>query len=177
MTVPYWIDHQLKRKSFIKKFNQLSLLIKLSANLQPNLIIYGDIKVVIIVIAPTIGSRKELVTPTSIPPFATTSASSPPEQDNPIPALRDDNLLKPCDLPAKYTVMNFATSDTAINIRAGTMNSGKSEISINAPTDTKNKAANMSLIGVANTLETACDFDSAINTPAKKAPAATDIPS
>lgn len=47
-------------------------------------------------------------------------------------------------------------------------------MSISAPTDTKNKAANISLIGVANTLETACDFDSAINTPAKKAPAATE---
>ena len=57
------------------------------------------------------------------------------------------------------------------------MKSGKRDTSINAPTDTKNKAANISLIGVASTLETACDFDSAINTPAKKAPAATEIPS
>ena len=57
------------------------------------------------------------------------------------------------------------------------MKSGKSDTSINAPTDTKNKAANISLIGVARTLETECDFDLAINTPAKKAPAATDIPS
>jgi hypothetical protein len=48
------------------------------------------------------------------------------------------------------------------------MKSGKSDTSINAPTDIKNKAANISLIGVASTLETACDFDSAINTPAKK---------
>jgi hypothetical protein len=36
----------------------------------------------IIVIAPTIGSRNEFVTPTSTPPFATTSASSPPEEDS-----------------------------------------------------------------------------------------------
>jgi hypothetical protein len=68
-------------------------LARLSANLQPNLIIYGEIKVVIIVIAPTIGSKKELVTPTSVPPFATTNASSPPEEDNPIPALSDDNFF------------------------------------------------------------------------------------
>jgi hypothetical protein len=48
---------------------------KLSANFQPNLMIHGDMNIVIIVIAPTIGSRKELVTPTSAPPIATTSAT------------------------------------------------------------------------------------------------------
>jgi hypothetical protein len=37
--------------------------------------------------------------------------------------------------------MNFAPSETPINIRAGIMKSGKSNTSINAPTDTKNKAA------------------------------------
>ena len=36
----------------------------------------------IIVIAPTIGSRNELVTPISTPAIATTSASSPPEEDS-----------------------------------------------------------------------------------------------
>jgi hypothetical protein len=41
------------------------------------LIIYGDIKVVIIVIALTIGSRKELVIPTSLLLLATTNVSSP----------------------------------------------------------------------------------------------------
>jgi hypothetical protein len=45
--------------------------------------------------APTIGSKKELVTPTSAPPFATTSASSPPQEESPIPVLREVNLLKP----------------------------------------------------------------------------------
>ena len=74
--------------------------------------------------APTMGKRNELVTPTSAPPFATTSASSPPEEDSPIPALREVNLLKPCNL-AKYTVKNFATSETVINIRAGIMKRGK----------------------------------------------------
>ncbi len=114
--------------------------------------------VVIIVIAPTIGSRKELVTPTSVPPFATTSANSPPEEDKPNPALRDVSLPKPWYFVAKKTVKNLAARDTATKTRAGTMNSGRRVISINAPTDTKNKAANISLIGVAKTLETECYF-------------------
>jgi hypothetical protein len=59
---------------------------------------------------------------------------------------------------ATYTVKNFAARDTTINTKAGTMNSGRRVISINAPTDTKNKAANISLIGVARTLETECYF-------------------
>jgi hypothetical protein len=42
--------------------------------------------VVIMVIAPIIGNRKEHVTPISPPPLATTRASSPPEEDNPIPS-------------------------------------------------------------------------------------------
>ena len=33
--------------------------------------------------------------------------------------------------------MNFAPSETSINIRAGIMKSGKSDTSINAPIDTK----------------------------------------
>jgi hypothetical protein len=147
-----------------------------SATFQPNLITYGDINVVIIVIAPTIGSKKEPVTPTSIPPFATTSASSPPEEDKPNAALSDVSLLKPWYFVAKKTVKNLAARDTATKTRAGTMKSRRRVTSIKAPTDTKNKAANISLSGVAKTLVTECDFDSAINTPAKKAPAATEIP-
>jgi hypothetical protein len=42
-----------------------------------------DMNVVIIVIVPTIGSITGLAAPTSIPPLATTSAISPPEEDNP----------------------------------------------------------------------------------------------
>ena len=127
---------------------------KASTNLHPNLIIYGEINVVIIVIAPTIGSRKELVTPTSPPPLATTSASSPPEEESPIPALREVNLLRPWSLDAKNTVKNFARSETITKTTAGTIKMGKRDISINAPTETKNNAANISLIGVANTRET-----------------------
>ena len=40
-------------------------------------------KVVIIVIEPTIGSINELETPTSTPPLATTWGSSPPDDDRP----------------------------------------------------------------------------------------------
>jgi hypothetical protein len=75
-------------------FSFLLLLTKFSANFQPNLMIYGDMNVVIILIAPTIGSRKELVTPTSVRPFATTSANAPPEEDKLIPALSEVNLMK-----------------------------------------------------------------------------------
>jgi hypothetical protein len=57
------------------------------------------------------------------------------------------------------------------------MNVGSRLISISAPIDMKNSAANMSLSGVASTTETECIFDSATKTPAKNAPAATDIPS
>ena len=127
---------------------------KFSTSFQPNLITYGDMNVVIIVIAPTIGSRNGLVTPTSAPPFATTSASSPPEEDKPNPALSDVSLLKPWYFVAKKTVKNFAARDTATKTRAGTMKSARRVISIKAPTDTKNKAANISLSGVTKTLVT-----------------------
>ncbi|HEY7226993.1 MAG TPA: hypothetical protein VH481_02590 [Nitrososphaeraceae archaeon] len=48
---------------------------------------------VIIVIVPIISSRKELVTPKSVPPLATTNANSPPEDDYPKPSLSADELL------------------------------------------------------------------------------------
>src|SRR5215212_5513658 len=132
-------------------------------------------KVVIIVIEPTIGNIKELVTPTSTPPLATTKASSPPDDDRPNAALSEVRRLIPCFLDDKNTVKNFAVIDITINTKAGTINVAKRRISINAPTDTKNIAANISLIGVAITLVTEWTFDSAINTPAKNAPVATDI--
>ena len=55
--------------------------------------------VVIIVIVPTIGRMKELVTPISVPPLATTNANSPPEEANPKPVLSAVNCtesLCPC---------------------------------------------------------------------------------
>jgi hypothetical protein len=57
--------------------------------------IYGVMNVVITVIVPTIGSRNELVTPTSEPPFAATRANSPPEEDKPKPVLKEVTMLRP----------------------------------------------------------------------------------
>ena len=54
--------------------------------------------VVMIVMVPTIGNMKELAAPTSIPPFATTNAISPPDEDNPTAARVEDSLLTPCNL-------------------------------------------------------------------------------
>ncbi len=133
--------------------------------------------VVIIVIVPTIGRMKELVTPISVPPLATTNANSPPEEANPKPVLSAVNVLNPCVLADIKTVRNFATKDITTNTITGTMKIGRSRMSISAPTETKNKAANISRIGVARTFVTECTLDSAINTPAKNAPVATDIPS
>ena len=107
-------------------------------------------KVVIIVIEPTIGSINELVTPISTPPLAMTRASSPPDDDRPNAALSEVRRQMPCVLDDKYTIKNFAAIDISVNTKADT-------------TDTKNIAANTSLIGVAMTLVTEWTFDSAIN--------------
>ena len=94
---------------------------------------------VIIVIVPIIGNKNELVEPpTSAPPLATTSASSPPEEDKPNADLSEVTRLIFCALAAIATVRNLADMDTIISIRAGTMNIGRTLISIKAPTDTKN---------------------------------------
>src|SRR5688572_5196159 len=143
---------------------------------QPALIKYGDRKVVIMVIDTTIGRIKALVAPTSAPPFAVTSASSPPDAESPKPALIEVFLLMPCILAAMYTVPNFAPNDVAIRMSAGIMNIGSSLTSMSAPTDTKNSAANMSFSGVVIILAIDWVFDSATRTPAKNAPAATDMP-
>ncbi len=50
---------------------------------------YGAMKVVMIVIVPTIGNMKDLVAPTSAPPLATTKASSPPEDADPNPNFKE----------------------------------------------------------------------------------------
>ena len=81
----------------------------LFAIFHPNFIIYGVMKVVIIVIVPTMGSKNELVEPpTSTPPLATTSASSPPEEDRPNADLSEVNRLIFCALDAITTVRNLA---------------------------------------------------------------------
>src|ERR687885_1221696 len=149
----------LNKLSRRKIFLYLSLLLfardsRASATFHPIFTIYGVMRVVIIVIDPTIGNINELVTPTSTPPLATTKASSPPDDDRPNPVLSEVCRLIPCVLDDKNTVKNFAAIDTPINTKAGTMNIARRRISINAPTDTKNIAANISLIGVAITLVT-----------------------
>ena len=54
--------------------------------------------VVMIVIVPIIGNMNGLAAPTSIPPFATTNAISPPDEDNPTAVRVEDRLLTPCSL-------------------------------------------------------------------------------
>ena len=64
---------------------------------------------VIIVIVPTIGSKNELVEPPTLtPPLATTSASSPPEEDRPNADLNEFSRLIFCALDAITTVRNLA---------------------------------------------------------------------
>jgi hypothetical protein len=60
------------------------------------LIKYGERKVEIIVIVPTIGKIKGLTTPISIPPFATIKDISPPlEEERLTPVSNAVVLLKP----------------------------------------------------------------------------------
>jgi hypothetical protein len=59
---------------------------------------------------------------------------------------------------------------------AGTIKIGINEISIKAPTEIKNMAPNISLRGIVTILATDALMDSATNTPARKAPVATDKP-
>jgi hypothetical protein len=51
--------------------------------------------VVMIVIAPIIGSKKALVTPVAAPAWAATKESSPPEDDKPKLALAEVSLSNP----------------------------------------------------------------------------------
>jgi len=58
--------------------------------------------------------------------------------------------------------------DKSIKITAKTIKPGIRVTSIRPPTHTKNNAENISLMGVAITLETTCTLDSATNTPLQK---------
>jgi hypothetical protein len=64
----------------------------------------------------------------------------------------------------------------AMRIAAGTIKIGINEISIRAPIEIKNMAPNISLRGIVIILATDALLDSATNTPARKAPVATDKP-
>jgi hypothetical protein len=65
----------------------------------------------------------------------------------------------------------------AMRNAAGTIKIGINEIAIRAPTEIKNMAPNISLRGIVTILATDAFLDSATNTPARKAPVATDKPS
>jgi hypothetical protein len=69
--------------------------LRASATFHPIFTMYGVMKVVIIVIEPTIGNMNELVAPTSTPPLATTKASSPPDDDRPNAVLSEVRRLIP----------------------------------------------------------------------------------
>jgi hypothetical protein len=146
-------------------------------SLLPNLRIYGVIKVVTIVTTPTIGNTEDVIAPTSSPPLTTTRDSSPLADDIPRPVL---NAIMPSYLALTKIVViikNFDTNEVRISTNAGTINDGSSDTFIKAPIDMKNMAANTSLNGMVMTLAMLALFDSATNTPAKKAPVATDKPS
>jgi hypothetical protein len=74
-------------------------------------------------------------------------------------------------------IKSFEANEVRISINAGAMKDGISDTFIKAPIEMKNIAANTSLNGMVMTLAILALLDSATNTPAKKAPVATDKPS
>lgn len=64
----------------------------------------------------------------------------------------------------------------AMRNAAGIKKIGINEISIRAPNEIKNTAPNIILRGIVTILATDALLDSATNTPARKAPIATDKP-
>ena len=130
--------------------------LNLSDTVKPSLIMYDERNMDIMVIVPTIGKIKELVTPISIPPFATISDISPPlDEERLIPARNAVFLLNPWDLELRNTMANFARDVIPTKTSDGIINTGIKLISNSAPTDTKKMATNMSLIGVVMMLVTA----------------------
>ena len=98
--------------------------------------------VVIIVIAPTIGNTNELVAPTSVPPLATTTASSPPEGERPKGSFK--RCLGFISLRPVTYISNFAPIDTKISNNGWYYKkSGNCVMSIKAPTETKEYCTNM----------------------------------
>ena len=147
--------------------------------LLPNLIMYGVMKVVTIVTSPNIGKIEEVMAPMSWPALATTKDSSPLADAIPNPVL--NAVIPPPPYRLALTnialiIRNFDAKDVKTSNIAGIISKGIWDKSINAPIDIKNIAANISLSGIVRTLATLALFDSATNTPAKKAPVATDRP-
>src|SRR5918999_602674 len=132
--------------------------------------------VVIIVTTPSIGKIELVIAPTSGPPFATTSDNSPFADANPNPVLSAVVLSILVLTRMLVTIKNLEANEARMRIAAGSMNTGISEISIRAPIEIKNMAPNMSLSGIVTILAAVALLDSATNTPARKAPVATDKP-
>lgn len=132
--------------------------------------------VVNIVTTPNIGKTEFETAPVSCPTLATTKDNSPLAADIPIPVLRAVVFPYLAKDSTPLTIASFEDKETAMRIKAGTIKAGISDISISAPMEIKNKAANISLNGVVITLATDALLASAIRTPAKNAPVATDNP-
>jgi hypothetical protein len=108
--------------------------------------------------------------------LATTNDSSPFAEAIPSAVLKDVILSYFALLSRATTIKNLEAKEVKISSIAGIIKKGIKDTSINAPIEIKNIAANTSRIGVVITLATLALFDSATNTPAKKAPVATDRP-
>ena len=143
-------------------------------NLAPSLMMKGVMKVVIIVTTPSIGRIAFVIAPTSCPPFTTTSDNSPFADAIPSPVLSAIVLSILVLTRMPVTIKNLEANEARMRIAAGTMKSGIRDISIRAPIEIKNIAANMSRSGIVTILATDALLDSATNTPARKAPVATD---
>ena len=118
----------------------------------PNLSKYGVINVVMIVTTPNTGKTELEIAPTSCPALTTTKDNSPLAADIPIPVLRAVVFPYLAIDRIPLTKMNFEETDTAIRIRPGIKKNGTSDMSMSAPMEIKNNAANMSLKGVVITL-------------------------
>jgi hypothetical protein len=142
----------------------------------PNFSKYGVMNVVIIVTTPNTGKTELEIAPMSCPALTTTKDNSPLAADIPIPVLRAVVFPYLAIDRIPLTKMNFEETDTAIRMRPGIKKNGTSDMSMSAPMEIKNNAANISLKGVVITRATEELFASAIRTPAKNAPVATESP-
>src|ERR671931_1338862 len=133
--------------------------------------------VVTIVTTPNIGRTVKVIAPTSWPPLPIINDISPLDADTASPVLNAVvTSIFDFMVSVTITIISFETKEVNISTIAGTIKNGMRDISISAPIDMKNKAENTSLNGIVTTLATAALFDSATNTPAKKAPMTTDRP-
>jgi hypothetical protein len=130
--------------------------------------------VVIMVTIPMIGNMLVEMAPICCPVFATTKDISARADDIPSPVLRTIFLSYPILSNTTLIINNFEANVVTIRIKAGRIRNGICDISMRAPIEIKNSAANTSLNGTVTTLAIAALFDSATSTPARNAPVATD---